>query len=311
MPTPPLDHSDAPGAVYLASREQEGDLAAELAPRGVLWSAERLIATRDPPAPAVWAQDVWLAPRLAPIESIGDAVRTLRGVQRNWSLWSIDHHRRCALIEAGLPPMRSRLLSFPTELPTAPLGAFTLLERNLLLYSATRTSPLPHGEMHFEEDHDNPPSRAYLKLWDLFTRTGHAPRPGERCLDLGAAPGGWTWVLGRLGASVLAIDRAPLADSVAEMPGVTWRTGDAFSVDPAREGPVDWLFSDVIAKPERSVELIHRWLDAGACKHLVCTLKFRGDEGKHVLPGLAAIPGAQLMHLFHNRNEVTFVRGAL
>jgi integrase len=47
------------------------------------------------------------------------------------------------------------------------------------------------------------PSRAYLKLWELFTLIGEHPRPGELCLDLGSSPGGWTWVLQRLGARVV------------------------------------------------------------------------------------------------------------
>ena len=61
------------------------------------------------------------------------------------------------------------------------------------------------GEYEFQEDKTSPPSRAYLKLWELFTRLGHWPRSGERVLDLGASPGGWTFVLAnQLGANVVA-----------------------------------------------------------------------------------------------------------
>ncbi len=75
------------------------------------------------------------------------------------------------------------------------------------------------------EDHIGPPSRAYLKLWEALVRFGRWPAPGDRCLDLGASPGGWTWVLAKLGANVTAVDKAPLAPAVAAMPGVTQRAG--------------------------------------------------------------------------------------
>ena len=66
-------------------------------------------------------------------------------------------------------------------------------------------------------------------------RAGVWPQPGETCLDLGAAPGGWTWAIASLGAQVTAVDRAPLDDAVAAMPGVTTRQESAFGIDPANE----------------------------------------------------------------------------
>ena len=67
-----------------------------------------------------------------------------------------------------------------------------------------------------------PPNRAYLKLWEALTLAanmpdGRMPRPGELCLDLGSSPGGWSWVLQKLGARVISVDKAPLdpADRIA------------------------------------------------------------------------------------------------
>ncbi|MGZ3426947.1 MAG: SAM-dependent methyltransferase [Polyangia bacterium] len=39
------------------------------------------------------------------------------------------------------------------------------------------------------------PSRAAMKLEEAFLWLDRAPDPGDVCVDLGAAPGGWTWVL--------------------------------------------------------------------------------------------------------------------
>src|SRR5690606_4355297 len=131
-------------------------------------------------------------------------------------------------------------------------------------------------EARFVEDADGPPSRAYLKLWEAFTRLGVRPAPGERCLDLGASPGGWTWVLAELGARVTSVDKAPLDPRVAGRPEVEVRQESAFGLDPAEVGDVDWLFSDVICYPERLLGLVRRWMASGRVRRLVCTVKFQG-----------------------------------
>ena len=194
--------------------------------------------------------------------SVKAGADALRAVQRNWSLYAAAHHRRAALIAARLPPVAARPLVFPCAAPTSHLGAWTLLAPQRMLASATKSSPFANGECRFVEDRTGPPSRAYLKLWEALTRLGEWPHPGERCLDLGAAPGGWTWAVARLGAAVTAVDKAPLAPGVAAMPGVTWRAGSAFALAPE---PVDWLFSDVVAYPRRMLALVERWV-ASRCR---------------------------------------------
>ena len=137
-------------------------------------------------------------------------------------------------------------------------------------------------------------------------RIGRRPGPGDRCLDLGASPGGWTWLLARLGATVTAVDRAPLDPGVAALPGVTWRRESAFALDPAAEGPVDWLCSDVVAYPARVLALVERWQDGGTAGAIVCTVKFQGATDHAIVRRFAALPGAQVFHLHHNRHELTF-----
>ncbi len=266
-----------------------------------------LALSPDPPVSAAWALNVWTAPAEWPVASIGVAADTLRAIQRNWGYLPFDHNSRAALITAKLPPLRPKKLRFPTAAPTSHLGAWTLLGTGRMLASPTQTSPFVNGEVAFDEDRVGPPSRAYLKLWEACTLWRAWPQPGETCLDLGAAPGGWTWAIATLGARVTAVDRAPLTPAIAAMPGVSVRQESAFGIDPAAEPPVDWLFSDVIAYPARLLTLVLAWIAADRAVRIVCTLKFQAETDHASAEAFAAIPGGRLVHLFHNKHELTFL----
>ena len=49
-----------------------------------------------------------------------------------------------------------------------------------------------------------------------------------------------------------------------------------FAARAAAFGPVDWWCSDIVAYPERLLDLVTRWLEAGQVRNLVCTVKFQG-----------------------------------
>jgi 23S rRNA (cytidine2498-2'-O)-methyltransferase len=292
-------------SAYLAAEGFETPLGEELARKGVPITAwhGRLALSDAPPVDAAWALDSWTDPREIEIPSIKAAADALRALQRNWSAYPVLHHRRIALIESRLPPVKARPLVFPEPAPAAPLGAWTLLAPDRMLASPAKTSPFVNGECRFVEDRIGPPSRAYLKLWEACTRLGAWPRPGETCLDLGAAPGGWTWAIAQLGATVIAIDKADLAPAVAAMPNVTLRRDSAFALEPEA---TDWLFSDIIAYPDRLLALVGRWIASGLARRIVCTVKFQGATDHEAADAFAAIPGARLHHLFHNKHELTF-----
>lgn len=291
---------------YLAAAGFVDELIAELGEVEAVY--ERLVLAAGPPRPAAWAANVWLNPQRLSVRSIADAARRLRAIQRDWVLYSSQFHRRAALIAAQLRPYPDQPLPFPPPLPRRAPGSWTLLDEHTVLASPRCSSPFPHGEIVFQEDRAQPPSRAYLKLWELFTRLPVRPRRGERCVDLGASPGGWTWVLQRLGAHVIAVDKAPLDARVSRLPGVEIRAASAFALDPAVVGPVDWLFSDVVCYPKRLLTLVERWLAAGTVRNLVCTIKFQGATDHATARAFAAIPGSRLMHLHHNRHELTWIR---
>ena len=293
-------------AAYLAAEDYAAPLTEELARRGVTVEAWHglLALSPDPPVRAAWALDTWTAPQEIAAPSVKAAADALRAMQRNWAAYAAGLHRRAALIEARLPPVKSRELTFPVAAPTAHLGAWTLLAQDRLLASPAKTSRFPNGACRFVEDRIGPPSRAYLKFWEACTLLRRWPAPGEVCFDLGAAPGGWTWALARLGAHVTAVDKAPLDPAVAALPGVSVRQESAFAMAPE---PVDWLCCDVVAYPARLLALLRRWLDAGAARHIVCTVKFQGETDHATADALAAIEGGRLLHLFHNKHELTFM----
>jgi 23S rRNA (cytidine2498-2'-O)-methyltransferase len=300
---PRLERLGATG--YLAAPGFEEQLIGEL--RGVISVHRRLVLARGPRQPAFWAQNVWLDPVRFHIGSISDAARRLRTLGRNWALHSSCQHRRASLIQEQLPHVSAKPLRFPAAPPSAPLGSWTLLDRDTVLAAPRSTSPFPNGEAQFVEFKEGPPTRAYLKLWEALTILGEHPRPGHRCLDAGASPGGWTWALARLGAQVLSVDRAPLDPKVEEMPGVAYRQASAFSIVPPEHGPFDWVLSDVVCYPERLLTWVKAWLSAEPPPRLVCTLKFQGTSHYGVIPQFAAIPGSRLLHLAHNKHELTWI----
>ncbi len=294
---------------YLAPQGFADQLQEELQLAGVavVRRHERLFVCDGPAITAAWAANTWHDSIELPVTSIGEAARALRDIQRNWAMYAPLHHRRAALIDGRLPHVSARAIVFPAAAPAAPLGSWTLLAADRLLAAARCSSPFANGEVAFVEDKTGPPNRAYLKLWEALTRLGRWPALGERCLDLGASPGGWTYVLARLGASVIAVDKAPLDPRVAAMANVHWRGESAFAVEPASIGPVDWLFSDIACYPARLLRLVETWRASGLVRNFVCTLKFQGATDQAAASAFAAIPGAQVLHLHHNKHELTFL----
>ena len=192
------------------------------------------------------------------------------------------------------------------------MGLYTLIDEHTMIASAATTSTLPAGTLHFIEDHENPPSRAYLKIQDSLTLANllngtEPPHEGQRCFEAGACPGGWTWVLVGLGASVYAVDRAPLAESLMNNPLVEFQAHDAFTLKPEELGHVDWVFSDVICYPERLLEWIKKWLSYQPDLNMICTIKMQGEINWPLIQEFADIPGSRIVHLNYNKHELTWI----
>lgn len=151
------------------------------------------------------------------------------------------------------------------------------------------------------------PSRAFAKLIEAEARMGRRIAARDTCVDLGASPGSWTYVAVQRGARVTAVDRSELRADLMAHPRVRFEPGDAFRYVPP--APVDWLVCDVIARAERSAELVSRWLRERWCRQFVVTLKLDDDGSEEVLTGLKrTLPAFSdevwLLRLSANKKEV-------
>jgi 23S rRNA (cytidine2498-2'-O)-methyltransferase len=158
-------------------------------------------------------------------------------------------------------------------------------------------------------DDPQAPSRSYLKAEEAYAVLGREPAAGETVVDLGAAPGGWSYSAAKRGARVVAVDNGPLKSGAIHAL-VEHREEDAFKFVPA--APADWLFCDMVEDPERVTALLERWLEGGLCRRFVVNLKFgRADALKALDRAAKALaPRCSLYrarHLYHDREEFTLV----
>ena len=258
-----------------------------------------------------WCATALLKPVVLTFQSVNDAANALRQIQRNWASYQFVLFRRAALIQEKLPYINTKPKTFPFEIPQKPIGIWTLLDEHKLLFSAETSSYLPCGNLEFVEDHENPPSRAYLKLQNalvLFNSFfGRMPDTGDICFDAGACPGGWTWVLLQRGCSVFAVDRAELAPALMADPAVTFLKHDAFTLKPADLQDFDWIFSDVICYPERLLEWIKMWLAQNPKVDMICTIKMQGETDWNLIEEFERLPDSRVIHLSYNKHELTWM----
>ena len=163
------------------------------------------------------------------------------------------------------------------------------------------------------------PSRSTLKLAEAFVvflegRELELLRAGMRAVDLGAAPGGWTWQLAQRGIRVTAVDNGPLKGEVRDDALVTHLRADGLSFLPKR--PVDWMVCDIVEKPSRIATLVARWIGEGHARRAIFNLKLpmkkRYDEVRRCEAIICeALAKARIAHtlslrqLYHDREEVT------
>jgi len=157
-------------------------------------------------------------------------------------------------------------------------------------------------------DDPQAPSRSYLKVEEAYGILTREPQANETVVDLGAAPGGWSYSAAKRGALVVAVDNGPLKGGALH-PGIAHRAEDAFKFAP--EAPVDWLYCDMVEDPDRITDLLGQWLDKGWCRRFIVNLKFGRNDPLRVLANAETLRSKcallRARHLFHDREELTLV----
>lgn len=161
-------------------------------------------------------------------------------------------------------------------------------------------------------EHDHlAPCRSYYKIEEAWLQSGFTPRKNDLCVDLGAAPGGWTWSALKRGARVIAVDFAELKKHVENHANCEHSIDNGYAFMPQRQ--VDWMFCDMIVKPMATLGLLERWLEQKACRKFVVNIKFRGKDPSTILAAVEElkakwqIPVLVVRHLYYDRNEITLI----
>jgi 23S rRNA (cytidine2498-2'-O)-methyltransferase len=139
-------------------------------------------------------------------------------------------------------------------------------------------------------------------------------RQGMTAVDLGAAPGGWSWQLVKRGIRVTAVDNGPMKGVLADHPLVQHLKQDGFKYSPRKT--VDWLVCDMVEKPSRVAALVGAWFAAGWCRHAIFNLKLPMKQRVAALDSALGGIRKQLdteginyrliaKQLYHDRDEVT------
>jgi 23S rRNA (cytidine2498-2'-O)-methyltransferase len=157
------------------------------------------------------------------------------------------------------------------------------------------------------------PSRSASKLEEALSVMGEHPQPGHRAVDLGAAPGGWSFVLARHGAVVSAVDHAALDQKAFK--GLKGRVEHvkANGLNYMPDAPVDWMVCDMVMGAKSTLDVVKNWHKMGLMDRFVVNVKLPKDRPwPQVAETLALIEGfgwhlVRARHLIHDRSEITII----
>jgi len=258
----------------------------------------------------LWAQE-WLPNcKIYNFNSKSEAVKILKSFpNRGVFLPSPINNPLSTSIRAELRELKLKRIKFETPSKfNFKYFVWTLFKENQLAVCEQPSSQFPLGWNEFDEDKGTPPNRAYLKLWEVLT-LGHIQlNKDDVAIDLGSSPGGWTWVLSQQVKKVYSIDKAPLDQNVMKQNNIVYSAEDAFAASPARFEDCNWLFSDIICTPEKLLGLVTRWQEESTVKNFVCSIKFKGLCDFEILKEFRKLPDSKIIHLYQNKNEVTWIK---
>ena len=179
---------------------------------------------------------------------------------------------------------------------------------------ANRLSDPWPGGAHRKAFDSLAPSRSFLKIEEAFDMLDDSPCRGQTAVDLGAAPGGWTYAFVKRGCRVIAVDNGPMR--IPSLPpgagSVRHLRRDGIGFEPARSDcPLDWLACDMLIPPYQALGMLRRWLENDWARRFIVNIKLPQQQPLSALQPLVEnmerIPNLTfgIRHLFHDRREVT------
>lgn len=294
---------------YLAFENYENELAEEIKFRKIkkVTQLGRLFLL-DHDIKLNWAQLSLSNLETHNFKSVNEAAKILKSKNLYWGAYSYQLHRRTELIQKSVDDRKLKSLDYLSPTPKKDFGFWCLLNENSLLLSQHTGQHFPLGHFQFNENHNDPPSRAYLKLWEIFTIHVQPPNKNSLVLDLGSCPGGWTWVLKNLGCRVISVDKAPLDPQIQNDPLVQYMKKDAFKLEPSDIKNPEWLFSDIICEPQVLLQLIQKWLKSHPNLKFVCTIKYKGSTDFQTTDQFLKMKDSRVVHLNYNKHEMTWIK---
>ena len=278
--------------------------------------------------PRQWARGSGFT-ALPETDRIGAILEALAGFPQCGSLWlevfdtndgkelstfcrKFEKPLRAALVKAG------KLVEDPS-LPRLLLTFRSGREAFIGLAEARNCAMWPMGIPRLKFPREAP-SRSTLKLEEAWHHFIPREQWDQRLsddmtgVDLGAAPGGWTYQLVKRGMLVTAIDNGPMAESLMDTGLIQHLMVDGFTWKPKQT--VDWMVCDIVEKPARTAAMIEEWLGDGHCREAVVNLKLpmkqRYAEVRRLLDRIEEGFKARRVkvsigckQLYHDREEVT------
>lgn len=155
-------------------------------------------------------------------------------------------------------------------------------------------------------------SRAYLKVEEALEWSQFPLREGERCAEIGAAPGGASQALLDRGLMVMGIDPAKMHEDVIAHPNFTHVQKRGNEVKRREFRKVRWLLADMNVAPQYTLDAVEDIVrhEENKIRGVILTLKLPDWELASELDNYLArirswgFAEVQARHLHHNRQEI-------
>ena len=246
----------------------------------IILELPRAILSQKTTARPIWSQDTWHDCALMNCEAVSENINEKNAVtflksQPNFGVYhQIEVNKISDRIYKKIKSLAVKRIQYQNNHPfNFKFYVWTMIS-DYIIFCSNPSQRLPLGWHEFNEDKITPPNRAYLKLWELFGIYNLAPKNDPEVLEIGASPGGWSWILSQHAILVHTVDRAHLDIKLKHITNIHHKIGDAFKLKPEDYLKCTWLFSDLICTPEKMYETVCYWLAHSPIRNFVCTIKF-------------------------------------